>query len=93
MFDLAANNGTCLSASQHELKYYELDSGAMDLTGYISNNPTPTSCGAYQLSGKYTSGHYISKTFTDLGTNHYETVIRFGVGYIGSWDADDLMVI
>ena len=65
----------------------------MDLNGYSTNNPTPASCGDYQLSGQYTADSYIAKTYTGLGTNHYQVVVRFGVGYIGSWDPTDQLYV
>ena len=65
----------------------------MDIGGYSTDNPSPIQCGEYWLSGQYTAGSYLSKTFNGLGTNHYQIVIRFGVGYIGSWDELDQMQV
>ena len=63
----------------------------MDLSGYVATKSGPAICGNYSLSGEYVSGDYIEKTFTGLNTNHYELVVRFGIGYIGVWTYSDQM--
>ena len=69
--------------------FYELKTNNIDLSGYSTSNPSPINCGGYGLSGQYTAGSYISKTFNNLGLNHYDLVVRFGVGFIGSWNSFD----
>ena len=65
----------------------------MDLTGYDTSNPVPTSCGDYGLSGEYVASDYIEKVFIDLGTDHYQTVVMIGIGYVGSWSTSDRISI
>lgn len=65
----------------------------MDLSGYSSSKPGPQTCDVYFLSGQYVAGDYIQKTFTGLPLNHYQVVIRFGIGYIGTWNSADQMAL
>ena len=60
---------------------------SLSLGGYSTSSLVPVTCDKYTLSGAYVQGGYISKTFTNLPLNHYEIVIRFNIGYIGSWNA------
>ena len=39
------------------------------------------------------SGDYISKTFSNIPLNHYELVVRFGIGFMGTWDANDKILL
>lgn len=81
----------CQTKPQHQVAFYELKNDAMDLSGYSSSKPTPLPCDQYTLSGQYVAGDFIQKTFTGLPLNHYQVVVRFGVGYIGSWNPTDQM--
>jgi hypothetical protein len=65
----------------------------MDLTGYTTSKPQPQACSIYTVSGQYVAGDYIRKTFTSIPLNHYQIVIRFSVGYIGSWSQSDSMLL
>ena len=71
LFLRKSDNGTCIELPQHQILFEELKTEDMDLTGYSTNNPIPTTCGGYGLSGKYTSGAYIAKTFTIPTSNYY----------------------
>jgi hypothetical protein len=57
----------------------------MALTGYASSSLVPYTCSSYDFSGRYSNTDWISKNFTGIGANHYELVIRFSVGYMGTW--------
>lgn len=85
------SSGVCQTKSQHQIAFYELKNDAMDLSGYFSSKPGPQVCDQYALSGQYTAGDFIQKTFTGLPLNHYQVVVRFGIGYIGSWNQADQM--
>lgn len=61
----------------------------MSLVGYSSSKANPYVCSIYTFSGKYVNSDYLSKNFTGIGANHYELVIRFNVGYIGTWSSSD----
>lgn len=62
---------------------------SLSLGGYSTSSLVPVTCDKYTFSGAYVQGGFISKTFNDLPLNHYEVVIRFNVGLIGSWNASD----
>lgn len=79
------SSGVCQTKIQHKLSYHELKTSSMDLSGYSTTKPTPQICDAYTLSGQYVAGDYISKTFTNFPLNHYQIIVRFGIGYIGTW--------
>lgn len=59
----------------------------MMLASYTSSNLTSKVCSIYTLSGQYIDTDYISKNFTNINASHYQLVIRFSVGYIGTWSA------
>jgi len=61
----------------------------MSLYGYNSDSLTPVTCTNYTFSGKYTANSYLSKSFTNIPLNHYALVVRFSVGYLGTWSAND----
>lgn len=50
-------------------------------------------CGSYNISGKYTANGYLYKSWTGLGLNHYQGVIRFSVGYMGTWSSENMRLI
>lgn len=79
--------------NQHSVQFYELKNSAMDISTYSTNKPAVQSCGLYKMSGQYVSGDYIQKTFTGIPLNHYQLVIRFGVGHIGTWNPTDTMEV
>lgn len=85
------SSGVCETKSQHQVVFYELKNSAMDLSGYSTSKPAPQICDQYTLSGQYVAGDFIQKTFTGIPANHYQLVIRFGVGYIGTWNPTDQM--
>ena len=58
----------------------------INLNGYSTSNNTLVTCDKYSFSGSYTAGGFISKTFNNIPLNHYQIVIRFSLGMIGSWD-------
>jgi hypothetical protein len=57
----------------------------MNISTYNTSSNTIKLCGAYNLSGQYIYTDYISKNFTSIPINHYELVVRFGIGFIGTW--------
>jgi hypothetical protein len=61
----------------------------MILASYTSSNLSSVTCSVYTLSGQYVDIDYISKNFTNINPSHYQLVIRFSVGYIGTWSATD----
>lgn len=65
----------------------------MDISSYSTNKPTTQTCSIYTVSGQYTAGDYIQKTFSGIPLNHYQLIVRFGVGYIGTWNYADTMQI
>ena len=65
----------------------------MNISGYSTSKPSSLVCGQYSFSGVYTAGDYISKTFTNIPLNHYELVVRFGVGFMGDWDSHDQILM
>lgn len=83
------SSGDCQTKPQNQIAFFELKNDAMDLTGYSSSKTGPQICDQYSLSGQYVAGDFIQKTFTGLPLNHYQVVVRFGVGYIGSWNSAD----
>jgi len=64
---------------------------AMNLFGYSTTNPTPHTCTNYTFSGQYTANDYISKNFSGIPLNHYALVIRYNVGYMGTWNTTDVL--
>lgn len=79
--------------NQHSVQFYELKNSAMDISTYSTNKPAVQTCAPYKMSGQYVSGDYIQKTFTGIPLNHYQLVIRFGVGHIGTWNPTDTMEV
>ena len=65
----------------------------MSLVAYSATKTTPETCGQYQLSGANVANDYISKTFTNLPSNHYEVVIRFNMGTVGNWDGTEQIYV
>jgi hypothetical protein len=61
----------------------------MSLTGYTSSKASTVTCTNYTFSGQYTNQDYISKNFTNIPLNHYSILVRFSVGYIGTWGLND----
>ena len=61
----------------------------MSLTGYNYSSPMTRTCGNITFSGQYISSDYLSKNYTGINTEHYELIIRFGIGYMGSWSESD----
>jgi hypothetical protein len=61
----------------------------MILASYTSSNMSSHTCSVYTLSGQYIDSDYISKNFTGINPSHYQLVIRFSVGYIGTWSVSD----
>lgn len=81
------STGYCQPKTQHQISFYELRNSGIDLTGYSTTKHVPQTCGMYSLSGQYVAGNYIQKTFTGLPLNHYQVVVRFGVGFMGTWNS------
>ena len=73
--------------------FSELNSNAMSLTGYTTTVATPFVCSNLTFSGQYVNTDFIEKNFTNILTEHYELIIRFGVGYIGTWTNVDQLQI
>ena len=67
------------------------NSPSMSLTGYTSSQSTPVTCTNYTFSGQYTSADYLFKNYTGIALNHYAIVVRFNVGYIGTWAETDFL--
>jgi hypothetical protein len=88
MYELNVVDGRCDLLEQHKLVYDELKMEDMDLSGYEATSMTPVSCGGYTFSGAYGAGSYIRKQF-DLSVTHYQVLIRFSLGMIGTWDGDE----
>lgn len=86
-------NHICQPKAQHQPAFYELKNNAMDISGYQTSKPVTQICSQYTLSGAYVAGDYIQKTFTSIPTNHYQLVLRFGVGYIGTWASTDQLSV
>jgi hypothetical protein len=57
----------------------------MSLIGYTGSTPHTKPCGNMTFSGTYVNTDYIFKNFTNINTEHYELIIRFNVGYFGTW--------
>lgn len=85
------SSGVCQPKIQHQVLFYELKNSAMDLSGYSTSKPTPQTCDQYTVSGQYVAGDYIQKTLTGIPLNHYELVVRFSIGHIGTWSSTDQM--
>lgn len=95
VFNLSRNmtsaNPSCSLLTQNSMIYNELPNLNMALTGYTSSKPSPITCTNYTFSGQYTNQDFISKNFTNIPTNHYSIIIRFSVGYIGTWTTNDVL--
>jgi len=63
----------------------------MSLAGYTSSKLSTTTCTNYTLSGEYTNQDFIYKNFTGIPLNHYQLIIRYNVGYIGTWSSSDYL--
>ena len=62
----------------------------MNISSFITSYNTIQNCASiYKLSGKYVDYDYIAKNYTSIPINHYEIVIRFSIGYIGTWNSTD----
>jgi hypothetical protein len=61
----------------------------MSLAGFTSSQATPVTCSNYTFSGQYTNSDYLFKNYTGLSGNHYAVVVRFNVGYVGTWSMTD----
>jgi hypothetical protein len=81
-FPCALNPQTLLLAN-------ELGNDAMSLFGYSTSSPVPLVCNNYTFSGQYAAGDYLFKNFTGIPINHYALVVRFNVGFMGSWSSSD----
>jgi len=79
----------CAPLNQSTILANELSNTAMSLYGYSSSEPTPVTCTNYMFSGQYTANSYLSKTFSNIPLNHYAVVVRFSVGYLGTWSTLD----
>lgn len=75
----------CMLLPQVSIIGDDLKTSSMDLTGFITSNPTPVTCPNYTLSGEYTANDYIGKNYTNIPLNHYALVVRFEIAYIGTW--------
>lgn len=76
----------CTPLSQRTLLANDLpNTPTMSLTGFTSSKTTPVTCTNYTFSGQYTNSDYLFKNYTGIGLNHYAIVVRFSVGYIGTW--------
>ena len=65
----------------------------MSLVGYKSSKPTTFVCDQYEFAGKYVAGDYITKDFTKIPKNHYEIIVRFGIGFMGNWNAQEEIIV
>jgi len=81
----------CTTKSQITVLAKELSNTNMTLFGYTSSQYTPVTCTNYTFSGQYTNSDYIFKNFTNIPLNHYALVVRFNVGYIGTWSNTDYL--
>lgn len=79
----------CTLLNQTTLIANELWTTQMNLTGYVSSSPVVKTCGIYQLSGQYVSTDYLTRTWVGLGVNHYKLVIRFSIGFIGTFAGNE----
>jgi hypothetical protein len=66
---------------------------SINLSSFQTNNPTPYNCtAAYPLSGSYSSGDYLAKTYDNLlPASHYYLVVRFNMAFMGSWLNTDML--
>jgi hypothetical protein len=67
----------------------ELLANNMDISTFITTNNTIKVCGIYNMSGGYVDYDWIAKNYTKIPVNHYNLIIRFSVGYIGTWSPSD----
>jgi hypothetical protein len=79
----------CGLLAQTSIIANDLPNTNMALTGYSSSKTTTITCTNYTFSGQYTNQDYISKNFTNIPLNHYSIIVRFNVGYIGTWTLND----
>lgn len=80
----------CVLKDQRAIMFNELDStNFLSLDGFSTSSPALFNCGAFPFSGRYVNTDYIQKNFTGINTEHFELVIRFNVGYFGSWGSSD----
>lgn len=94
IYELNANMSSttpCTTKSQITVLAKELSNTNMTLFGYTSSQYTPVTCTNYTFSGQYTNSDYIFKNFTNIPLNHYALVVRFNVGYIGTWSNTDYL--
>lgn len=67
--------------------------GTFSLSGFVLTNSTPYSCSAdYNLSGQYGKTDSIAKTYTNLPVNHFYTVVRFNIMFMGTWTSSEMIV-
>lgn len=89
IYNLLGNTSSttpCTLASQRTIVANDLpNTPAMSLAGFTSSKTTPVTCTNYTFSGQYTSLDYLFKNYTGIPLNHYAIVVRFNVGYIGTW--------
>lgn len=70
--------------------FKELESSnSLSLDGFSTSNPNVYTCNNISFSGKYTNLDYLQRNFTEINAEHFELIVRFNVGYIGSWAATD----
>ena len=95
IYDLHINSSSttdpCVILPQTTILADELSNTAMSLFGYDSSSLTPHTCTNYTFSGQYTSTDYLSKNFTGIPLNHYALVVRYNVGYLGTWSDTDYL--
>lgn len=94
IYNLNANSSSpsspCNLLSQRTIVANDLpNTPSMSLTGFTSSKSTPVTCTNYTFSGQYTNSDYLFKNYTNIRLNHYAIVIRFSIGYIGSWQTSD----
>ena len=95
IFNIGANwtsTTPCTLLSQRTIVANELpNTPAMSLAGYSSTQVSPVTCSNYTFSGQYTSADYLFKNFTNIALNHYQIIVRFNVGYVGTWSESDYL--
>lgn len=93
IYNLNANTSSatpCTLLSQRTIVANDLPNiPSMPLTGFTSSKTTPVTCTNYTFSGQYTNQDYLFKNYTTIALNHYAVVIRFSIGYIGTWQISD----
>lgn len=95
IYNLNANSSAtnpCSILPQRTLVAQDLpNSPTMSLTGFTSSKSTPITCTNYTFSGQYVNSDYLFKNYTGIPLNHYAIVVRFSVGYIGTWSQADYL--